>query len=183
MWSDEFSKNDCDQIISKAQKLPVYEAKVAQGEQHNVEDVRARSSKVCWIKRDDNHGLNDVFSTLDKYFKLANLHFGFNIALCEDFQFAEYNEGDQYVWHPDWFPETKNNYQRKLSLTMQLTDPLQYDGGDFQFHDLDNDPDVRSIKKQGAILIFPSYLVHRIRPVTRGRRYSLVAWCEGPEFK
>ena len=183
MWSGEFSKNDCDQIISKAQKLFAHEAKVTRGEQHNVEDIRERSSKVRWIKRDADHGLNDLFSTLDKYFKLANLHFGFNLTLFEDLQFAEYNEDDQYVWHPDWFPETKNNHQRKLSMTVQLTDPSHYDGGDFQFHDLDDNPDVQLLKKQGTILMFPSYLVHRVRPVTRGRRYSLVAWYEGPEFK
>ena len=105
------------------------------------------------------------------------------LAGFESFQFAEYNPGDHYSWHSDWFLESKGNYQRKLSLTMQLTDPSQYDGGDFQFHELDDGPDGRLLRKQGTILIFPSYLVHRIRPITRGCRHSLVAWYEGPEFR
>ena len=66
---------------------------------------------------------------------------------------------------------------------MQLTDPSQYDGGDFQFHQLGDRPDDQELRAQGTIVIFPSYLVHRITAVTRGCRHSLVAWYDGPEFR
>ena len=183
IWAGEFSKNDCDQVISRAQKLFTHQAGITQGEQHDVTDIEKRSGEVRWIERDNKHGLNDLFPMLNKYFKLANLHFGFNLTFFDAFQFAKYDQGDHYTWHPDWFLETRNNHQRKLSLTMQLTDPSQYDGGDFQFHELGDRPDEQELRAQGTILIFPSYLVHRITSVTRGSRHSLVAWYDGPEFR
>ena len=181
MWPEEFSKGDCDQIISKGQKLLAQEAAMVQ--KGKKIDNEKRSSKVRWIERGDKNDLNNLFSMFDKYFEFANLHFRFDLTRFKSFQFTEYNQGDHYTWHSDWFLETKNKYQRKLSLTMQLTDPSHYDGGDFQFHELDDGPDVRLLRKQGTILVFPSYLVHRIRLVTRGCRHSLVAWYEGPEFR
>ena len=70
---------------------------------------------------------------------------------------------------------------RKLSVTVQLSDPSEYEGGGFEFLECPN-PD-ESSRKKGTVLVFPSYLKHRVLPVTKGTRKSLVAWFEGPRWK
>ena len=74
---------------------------------------------------------------------------------------------------------------RKISVTAQLTDPEEYEGGDFEIKnlwgtmELPIDPEV---KNKGTILVFPSMLLHRVTPVTKGKRQSLVQWYNGPDF-
>ena len=87
------------------------------------------------------------------------------------------DRGDHYVWHTDLIQDT---HIRKLSFSIQLTDPSEYDGGDLEFMPGLNDP---SIRKQGYITIFPSFSTHRVTPVTRGTRHVIVGWIYGPEFK
>ena len=71
--------------------------------------------------------------------------------------------------------------KRKLSLSVQLTDPADYDGGDLEFvNHLGNEDEFR---KQGSIIVFPSYLSHRVTTVTRGARRSMIAWVFGPPFR
>ena len=185
IWPREFSSNDCNEIVKRALELYPRKAGVTQGLEHDVRNADQRTSTIRWIERHADHNLDDMFSLLDSFFKKANLYFGFNLTYFESIQFAEYKEEQQghYTWHPDWFLETKDNHQRKLSLTMQLTDSSQYDGGDFQFHGLTTLPDEQELRAQGTVVVFPSYLTHRVTTVTRGCRHSLVAWYDGPEFK
>ena len=78
---------------------------------------------------------------------------------------------------------TDNLSQRKLSVTVQLTNPVNYDGGDFIFTKGIITPSQIELKQQGTILIFPSFIYHKILPVTRGTRYSLVGWYEGNKWR
>ena len=71
-------------------------------------------------------------------------------------------------------------YDRKLSVVIQLSDPTTYQGGDFQFQDVETPVNFRT---QGSILVFPSYLPHRVTEITDGVRYSLVDWLEGPRWR
>jgi len=87
------------------------------------------------------------------------------------------DRGDHYIWHTDLIQDT---HIRKLSFSIQLTDPSEYEGGDLEFMPALNDPTVR---KQGYITIFPSFCTHRVTPVTRGTRHVIVGWIYGPEFK
>ena len=98
----------------------------------------------------------------------------------EAFQYTVYHgtEGGHYNWHLDWGP---NRVQRKLSASIQLTDPAQYEGCDLQFHG------VREIetapRDRGAVIVFPAFIQHRVTPCTRGTRKAIVVWTTGPEFK
>jgi PKHD-type hydroxylase len=107
--------------------------------------------------------------------------FKFDITgLNEGLQFTRYSEDDQghYTWHVDTGPRIP---VRKLSISIQLSDPTDYDGGDLQFR---YGAEVATAPKtRGAAIIFPSYVLHRVTPVTRGTRYSLVGWVTGPAFK
>jgi PKHD-type hydroxylase len=110
--------------------------------------------------------------------------FNFDISsLHENLQYTEYDESYQgrYDWHFD-VGEGPLNCGRKLSVSIQLSDPSEYDGGDLQFS-LDGDRTVIAEKDQGTMIIFPSYLRHRVTPVTRGARRSLVTWITGPPFR
>ena len=87
------------------------------------------------------------------------------------------HEGGHFGWHMDVGPRTP----RKLSLTLQLTDPSRYQGGELQFFTGDI---VRTAPRdRGMLIAFPSYMVHQVTPVTAGTRKSIVAWVSGPQFR
>lgn len=96
----------------------------------------------------------------------------FDVNGHELLQLAEYREGDAYDWHTDLGPNSA--VYRKLSASIQLSDPSTYDGGDLEFWG--GKPVSR---EQGALIMFPAYTLHRVTPVTRGLRRSLVAWSTG----
>jgi PKHD-type hydroxylase len=106
-------------------------------------------------------------------------HFQFEITgLDEPLYHVTYDAADQghYMWHTDVGATT-----RKLSITFQMTDPADYDGGDLEmnaFGVVDKCP-----RERGTLVLFPSYYVHRVTPVTRGTRSALVAWIVGPPFR
>ena len=91
--------------------------------------------------------------------------------------------GDHYDWHIDTFLDTPNAFHRKLSVTVQLSNGDDYEGGDFQLRDGTGEGLDNSIYNRGSILVFPSFLLHRVTPVTSGTRKTLVAWFEGKRFK
>ena len=98
--------------------------------------------------------------------------------MAEKIQYAEYHDADQgfYDWHIDVTP-TKS--RRKLSIVVQLSDPSEYDGGELQIQTGLLEP-VTIGKTKGLAVVFPTYLLHRVTPVTRGVRRSLVCWIDGP---
>ena len=101
-------------------------------------------------------------------------------GFSEKFQYTVYHgsEGGHYDWHIDW---GLKQVQRKLSASLQLTDAAQYDGCDLQFHG------VREVetapRDRGAVIVFPSFIQHRVTPCTRGTRKAVVVWTAGPRFK
>lgn len=132
-----------------------------------------RSSKVRWIQ---DVGLRN---TLFEFVTMANTNaFGVDVYNHTDMQFTEYHatESGHYDWHHDINWEAEINADRKLSITVQLSDPSEYSGGDFEFSECETP----RCKDKGSVLVFPSYLRHRVTPVTSGVRRSLVAWFYGP---
>lgn len=101
-------------------------------------------------------------------------------GFAEAFQYTVYhgNEAGHYDWHIDWGP---NPAPRKLSASVQLTDPNLYDGCDLEFNGargLEVAP-----RDRGAVIVFPSFIQHRVTRCTRGTRKAIVAWTAGPQFK
>lgn len=94
-----------------------------------------------------------------------------------------YEVGDHFAWHPDVGAEGTPAAARKLSFTVQLSDPSSYAGGDLELavHHLTG-TNVAGLRTQGTLLLFPSFLVHRIAPVTAGVRHAIVGWLHGPAF-
>ena len=87
------------------------------------------------------------------------------------------DEKGHYDWHLDYGAAFSN---RKLSFSIQLSDPSEYDGGLLEIAGMPPNEDLR---KKGTIIMFPSYVRHRVTPVTRGTRYCIVGWVHGPHFK
>ena len=147
---------------------------------------KTRSSTVSWINWDEwipGIMYNMVVSANKEFFKYDITHFATRIQ--STIYTSEYE--DHYTWHVDnstqsVHDEGKNDNERKLSISLLLSDPDEYEGGELQFHYYKSF--FRSIKpKKGSAIIFPSWLPHRVRPVTSGKRISLVGWVHGPMFK
>jgi len=107
----------------------------------------------------------------------------------EEIQFTSYKKNQHYDWHCDIGKTHINNKIRKLSCVINLTDPKKFKGGDFYFA-LDNPSGIgrkeikfKELKNQGTVVVFPSFVFHKVKPITQGNRYSLVIWGLGESFK
>ena len=114
-----------------------------------------------------------LYSNKEKY------KFNINGFLNNDFPIlTKYEIGGHYDWHID----TGNSFSnRKLSFSIQLSDSNDYEGGDLEF--LNSVTKKEDLRKKGCIIIFPSFLAHKITPVTKGVRLSLVGWIHGETYK
>ena len=119
-----------------------------------------------------------------------NAGWKYNIVAAESCQITRYTKDGFYNWHQDGIgshPETFNRpgdkflhgNTRKLSMSIVLND--EYEGGDFEIFNLIPESEVPRLQ-EGSIIVFPSFMEHRVTPVTKGTRYSLVAWFVGPPF-
>jgi PKHD-type hydroxylase len=163
-----------------------------------VKDMkRKRNSDIVW--------LNDpwIYKELHGYIHDANkfARWNFDWDYSESCQFTKYKLNQYYDWHQDSWdkpynkPNSVNEHGkiRKLSMTLQLTDGSEYQGGELEFDFRDYDPHMRDEAKhlkqakeilpKGSIIVFPSFVWHRVKPVTKGIRYSLVMWNIGYPFK
>ena len=161
-------------------------AKLIQGENKNV-----RISDIAWISD------QWVYETVGSWMKGANELAGwkYDIRGAEGMQITRYKKGGFYGFHRDGksdhlsaYDEPNNKfihgYVRKLSMSVLLND--NYEGGEFQFGETNQKTrkiETTELNKTGSIIVFPSDMEHRVTPVTKGIRYSLVVWFLGPPFR
>jgi len=151
---------------------------------------RKRNSDLVWLNE------NWIYKELHPYIHQANRLAGWNFQwdTSEAIQFTKYKLNQYYDWHCDsWDKPDRNNKIRKLSMTCQLTDGSEYQGGELEFDFRNYDPPMRDESKhlkqakeilpKGSIIVFPSFVWHRVKPVTKGVRYSMVMWNLGYPFK
>tara|TARA_R110000803_G_scaffold127461_1_gene194895 strand:+ start:2685 stop:3326 length:642 start_codon:yes stop_codon:yes gene_type:complete len=172
--------------------------KITDGEKLTEEDLKdlkkKRDSNIVWL--DDRW----IYNEIQPYIHIANKNAGWNFDWdwSESCQFTKYKLNQYYGWHCDsWSkiysdPKDLNRHGkiRKLSVTVSLSSPEDYKGGELEFDTRENDPDKSQniitcdqIKPRGSIVVFPSHIWHRVKPVTEGTRYSLVIWNLGLPFK
>ena len=143
-------------------------------------------------KRDSNVGwLNDpwIYKSILPFVGKANeeLQWNFQFEEAESAQFTTYYPGQFYSWHQDSLRSPPKT--RKISLTLSLNDPSEYEGGQLQFdcrnkeNPEDNKIETIVENQQGSLVIFPSFTFHRVLPVTKGVRYSLVMWMKGDQWR
>lgn len=193
-WPSILSKEDCTKLINIAKTYDAKDAVVG-GESKAAKlkvDQEIRRSIVRWLPKNDSR-LTELVSLIRNCFEESNARaFGFDLNTFYELQFTEYHATDNqhYAWHTDCdMVNCKDVTTRKLSMVIQLSDPSEYEGGVFELGapavDKDHNAPVKQdlFTPQGSLLVFPSFIYHRVTPVTKGTRYSLVSWCRGPEFK
>lgn len=179
---ERLSDHLCDLIIADGKNLFIEEAGIF----GNTGDKKLKSKEI----RKSNVGFFPKGHTIEKilhsHVALANLEAGWNFAVTgkELIQFGEYKNKGFYDWHRDT-NFNPNVPLRKLSVTVQLSDPKDYAGGNLEMKNI-KDQELRmplgQFRKRGTVIVFPSMLYHRVSPVERGTRYSLVQWFNGPDF-
>ena len=203
-WADAIPPRICDMIVQYGKSIKKAQAitggfgrdrdlKAQPLTKKELKDLKKkRDSNICWF--------NDrwIYKEIHPYIQQANHRAGWNFEWdwTESCQFTIYKKGQYYDWHCDSWDKpykeegpTKGKI-RKLSSTIQLTDPKEYEGGELEFDFRQYDPDKKrktqianEIKPKGSIIVFPSFVWHRVKPVTKGSRYSLVTWNLGYPFK
>lgn len=186
-WPSRLTAGQCNDLINLAQSLPPIDASIGHGSSENIHNKDYRSSTVRWIPKHDLR-FWDIINDIDYMFHESNKQaFGFDLTTFFELQFTEYHHdsGGKYDWHHDTFWTGSSLIRRKLSMVIQLSDPSDYDGGDLEMYQDDCGivPDRDAIRQRGTVIIFPSFLRHRVTQVARGTRYSLVCWHEGPYFR
>ena len=162
-----------------------HQAKILGKTENGIEgtyDPSIRSSKVKWVPQSVE--FKGLYERIAQEIIMHNdQHFRFDLDnILEQIQYTEYHAKDKghYNWHMDLGSDWAS--LRKLSCTINLSDPEDYDGGVLEFN-LGGKTKTQAPKTKGAITIFPSYLLHRVSPVTRGTRKSLVLWVGGNAFR
>ena len=182
MWAGAIDLETCDKITKECELYPPHDAVVGYGDDSNK--TNHRQSEVRWISKHDTNS-KFIHDMIWNYALDANRQaFNVDITGLWDIQYTKYyahNKG-HYDIHYDTFWANPSMYDRKLSVTIQLSDPTEYEGGDFIFgKDIPQLPP--ETKNLGSLIVFPSFLYHQITPVTKGERLSLVGWYEGNQWK
>ena len=179
VWKDALTPDEVDAIIAYGDRLEPMKAEIA-GRNDNTDHLRI--TRVAWIEhqRPEIHWLHTRLSEMvlqiNAQFYRYDLY-----GLNEAFQYTVYEgaEGGYYGWHVDM--GEKRYEPRKISLSLQLSDPSDYEGGDLVLEA--GDGSYQGEKSRGTLIAFPSFVLHRVVPVTSGVRKSLVIWVAGPEFR
>ena len=182
-WHARLDSNYIDSIIQYADQHPITETGLGFDGSTNNNDYR--SSEIRWI--DPNNTNSKFIVDMLWYFaQEANKNaFGFDINHLPDIQYTTYkaDQNGKYDWHCDTFWANPTTYDRKISIVIQLTDPSEYEGGDFEIDPQYPQLPAEQIKAKGSVIAFPSFLRHRVTPITKGTRRSLVTWIQGPKFR
>lgn len=146
-----------------------------------------RKSSIKFLEPDPNNQW--IFERFSKaIIDINNRYYGFKLTGFDAIQYTEYSEeGAKYDWHMDTITggaKASNMVQtRKLSIIMPLSRPEEHEGGEFQIQTgLPEDPLIVD-QERGTIIAFPSFMLHRVTPILKGLRRSLVIWVVGPKFK
>jgi PKHD-type hydroxylase len=203
-FQNALSPRFCDELIKYGTSQQEQQAitggeigKIKEGSSLSEEDLKdlkkKRDSNVVWLED------RWIYKEIQPYIHKANRDAGWNFDWdwSESCQFTKYKLNQFYDWHCDSWegpytnPQNKDTYGkiRKLSVTCSLSAPEDYEGGELEFDFRNMDPDKSTIKKckeilpRGSIVVFPSHVWHRVKPVTKGTRYSLVIWNLGYPFR
>lgn len=176
-WTGGFTDEEISKIISIGDRLALNNAVIGDGQIQTT----IRDSKTGWISlTPETTFLYEKLGYIAR--QLNGQFFDFDVwGFAEDLQYTIYDSSNShYTWHVDHGLDSCNS-PRKLSLVLQLSDPSEYQGGDLEI--FANSEPVKIDKQKGLVAAFPSYVLHRVTPVTRGIRKTVVVWLTGPRFK
>ena len=180
----------CKQIVKDCKQNILNIASIYGNDKKGRDDPEVRKTSIHFIKDKDN----EVNKLAWHFLREANkIQFNYDLEYFQAIQFGEYKNGGFYGWHQDASGIDPNNETRKLSLTLALSDPDTFEGGELQFYNggrpMEDSDEItveqvtNDIKSQGTVIVFDSRDFHRVTPVVKGTRHSIVCWCCGPNFK
>ena len=183
LWESVLSRKFCDSILSETNWNNLETGEINYGKTDDglvisKIDKSIRNTNLVW-----QNPLSPIGCIISTYIHSANQQAGWNMSLnqLEMVQIGKYDVGGKYDWHRDI--EMHNFLQdenpRKLSCSILLNDTTEFKGGEFEF----KNEKLKIDFKPGSIIVFPSYLEHRVTPVTEGTRYSAVSWMHGNKVK
>jgi len=176
-YTNAFTLEELDVIKTIGNSYPKKLAEVGGGDDSQVSDYR--KSEISWIPEESNNQW--LYDKISQYAISANKEmWNFDIWGYHDaLQFTNYyGDGGHYDWHADLGPGISN---RKLSVVLQLSDPKDYVGGELQ---MNTGGGITSVAKEyGSLCFFPSFVLHRVTPLTSGTRTSLVTWLCGANLR
>jgi PKHD-type hydroxylase len=201
-WVDNFLSNEeIDKVIKYTSQINPEPSKVGGNIQEeikkpftpdyhiknpNIGNVpRIRQSVIKWIEL--NPDINWLYKKIiSQIHKVNQENFDYILKFVENLQFTEYNEGQRgfYSKHNDCGDSLRlENFVdiRKLSFTIQLSNPGDYEGGELVFYN--DNREFNAPKTKGTIIFFQSNILHEVKPVKKGTRYALVSWVQGPNLR
>jgi PKHD-type hydroxylase len=178
LWESEVSGEICDQLIKEVEWKNEQPGLIG-GDGALMLDLKTRKTKVVferWTKV--------IGSILFSHIYAANISAGWNFKLRypEDTQIGVYSDKGHYDWHQDLGPPSSNNHQRKLSAVLILSNPDDYEGGELLLKSAKPVEEIKFKLPKGSVIVFPSFIEHKVNVVTAGERYSAVMWVDGPAF-
>jgi PKHD-type hydroxylase len=181
-WENFLTEEDINYILSRKEWSNLKKAEIGGQTGKGIVEPVMRRTEVAWMWNEA--GNEHIWEKITNAVWQANRQFfQFDLTGCyEAIQFGLYEEGDQghYDWHTDGSLET-NRVPRKLSIAILLDDPSSFEGGQLEVNASGKPFAVE--QKKGRGWIFPAWTLHRVTPVTKGRRRSLVLWVGGPQFR
>lgn len=167
------SYSECDKVVALMQQQKLTQALISEV---GVKNTSIRSTELCALEHTQENLW--IFAKLEDAITQVNADvYGYELAgFSEAIQLMQYQEGGHYDWHAD-----SGNLQfsrRKLSFSVQLSNPADYEGGELEFFRNGVAP-----KDKGTLIIFPPYFYHRVTEVTEGIRRAIVGWVDGDPFR
>ncbi len=174
-----FTPKQCQMVINAGRSEPKQNGSVGGREGESQIDTETRTSHISWIPFSK---MPEMYKDIEKVMKTTNgNHFGFDgMQITEMAQYTEYPEGGFYDWHID--SDTNFAHEptvRKISMTLLLSPDNEFEGGDLELMK-EGQP---AKLKQGHAIFFASFIRHRVTPVIRGNRKSLVMWFGGTPLR
>jgi PKHD-type hydroxylase len=182
-----FSPEECETIINLPKSgdstTPLNYSSTGFGSNEHITTAKIRISPVSWIRSDKPENTWIFEKIVQCIEETNNKYFNYDLKEIQSLQFTVYDSEEKgfYDKHIDTEPTLIDGVIRKLSISIQLSEPEDYEGGKVLLH-VGGDP-IEVPKNRGTAIFFPSYTLHEVTPVTKGIRYSLVAWITGPKFK
>lgn len=182
VWENGFTQEEIDKIVALGE-LREFSKGVIGGPNVGdaVSDLTIRDTDLTWLSPDPD--TQWIIERVQNITSRVNFDkFQFDLEHLEFLQYGKYKINGHYNWHTDSGPNLPRH--RKLSVVLGLSNPDDYEGGEFMINANGNQDSCQTFKiRRGDMLFFPSFMPHKVAPVTKGDRMTLVTWAVGPKFK
>lgn len=180
MWEEAISDEECDRWIEMCRELETKNATIFREAELIEPESKHRKTQVRWVNNQDQY--REIHERLWSFIEQARVRMKVHVDYLPPLQFTEYADvGHHYDTHHDVNFNRQDGRHRKVSIVVNLTDPGEYEGGDFHFLNTES-PDAEALKKRGTVICFLSYQDHKVTPIESGSRTSMVGWAEGPRW-